>query len=260
VTILIQHIIKSTALCVGYDKHVILKDINIAVPQNSVTSIVGLNGTGKSTLLRSLCGLQKILSGEVLLHNKSLSDFSAGEIAKQISIVLTGRGEMVSSLSVYELLAMSRTPYLHWLSGVSGHDIAIIEESAKVAGVSHLIDRSLYTLSDGEFQLVGIARALAQETPIIILDEPTAHLDMQNKLEVFSLLRKLSKSGKTILFTSHDIDLALAISDHVLFIDKKGKVEFGETSSLIERNIPATYFDSANIQFDKETNRFKFLL
>jgi iron complex transport system ATP-binding protein len=254
------HIISVQKLSIGYGDHVLLKDLHFDIQEGSITSILGMNGTGKSSLLRTICGLQASLKGDICIHGKTLRDIPARELAKHISIVLTGRSEMVSSLFVYEILAMARAPYQHWLARDSDADKLIVNEAASTAGITHLLQRRLYTLSDGEMQLVSIARAIAQETPVIILDEPTSHLDILHKLEVFGLLRTLSRQGKTIILTSHEIDMALAVADFALLIGKNGTYTFGDKNTLIENSTPATFFSSPDLTFDTKSGRFNYTL
>lgn len=256
----VSNIITLDRIHVGYDAHVLLRDIHVQIPASSIMAILGMNGTGKSTLLRTICGLQPAISGEVQIHGQSIRTMDVRELAKQISIVLTGRGEMVPSLFVYELLAMARAPHQHWLARNGEDDNKVVETSATIAGVTHLLDRRLYTLSDGEMQLVAIARAIAQETPVIVLDEPTSHLDILHKLQVFGLMRTLASHGKTIIFTSHEIDMALAIADHALLIDKQGNTAYGEKTQLVAEGTPEKFFASPDLTFDRSTGRFHYTL
>jgi len=167
---------------------------------------VGANGIGKSTLLRTLTNVQKPLSGEIYINSKSVLDYEPVELAQQLSLVLT---EQIASknLSVFELVALGRQPYTNWMGNLSQEDITITNKALAQTNIEALKTKKCFELSDGQLQKVMIARALAQDTDLIILDEPTTHLDMYHKAYILKLLKKLAKdTGKTILYSSHEID------------------------------------------------------
>lgn len=188
---------------------------------------MGPNGIGKSSLIRTLAGLQKPLAGAVKINGASESP------AHQIAIVLTDKIPSVA-LTAYEVVAFGRYPYLGWNVKLNETDQAIIERSVAMVQVDHLMDRRLYELSDGQLQMVMIARALAQDTPIILLDEPTAHLDLNNRVEIMKLLQKLSRTtNKAILVATHELDLALQLADWIWLTGRNKNVLTGIPEELV---------------------------
>ena len=222
-----------------------------------LTILLGTNGAGKSTLLRSLSGFQPILSGEILLEGRSLNDFSRNELARTVGVVLTEREHYGDNLTVAETVALGRTPYTGFWDKPSAHDKAIVSEALQKMGIEAFAQRRLYTLSDGERQKVMIAKALAQQTSIILLDEPTAFLDFPSKLEMFCTLTQLAhEEGKAIVLSTHSITLALQMAD-VLWVLKAGKTatigtpqelsECGALDYLFEKN--GAHFDRKNMTY-----------
>ena len=234
----------------------IAENINFQISKGKLVALVGANGIGKSTLLRTLAKIQQPLSGEILLQNKSLHTFSSGELAKEIGLVLT---EQLPSknLTVLELIALGRQPYTNWIGNLSNHDHAIIQGALKKTNLQELKHRKCYTLSDGQLQKVMIARALAQDTSMIILDEPTTHLDMYHKAYVLNLLKKLAHdTQKTMLFSTHEIDLAIQLCDEMIVMHD-GSIFSGTPCQLIERGIFEALFPNDLITFDATSGSFK---
>ncbi len=195
-------------LTIGYGSDKILgKGINLSLSAGQLVGLIGQNGVGKSTLIRSICGLQPIMEGEIRIDGKAIKDQSLKDIAKKISVVLTGRPDS-HNLTVLELVALGRHPYSGWLGNLRKQDREKIEESINLMEINYLAKKRLYELSDGQLQKVMIARALAQETDIIILDEPTSHLDLRNKIEVLKLLKRIAVSGKAVLISTHEVQLS----------------------------------------------------
>ena len=222
-----------STLSIGYppDKK-LMENISLSLEAGQLIGLVGQNGVGKSTLIRTLCGLQPKLSGTVNLSETNIEDLSPKEIAKKISVVLTGRPESLN-LSVLELVALGRHPYSSWLGNLKKADKEKIEESISLMEINYVAKKRLFELSDGQMQKVMIARALAQETDLIILDEPTSHLDLKNKIDVLHLLKKIAKSGKGVLISTHEIQLSAQVCDHFWCMDFGKEMLTGEPKKLI---------------------------
>ena len=218
--------------------------------------LVGANGIGKSTLLRTLTNVQKPLEGTIFINSKSLLEYEPVELAKQLSLVLT---EPIASknLSVFELVALGRQPYTNWVGNLSQVDMDIINKALQQANIEALKTKKCFELSDGQLQKVMIARALAQDTDLIILDEPTTHLDMYHKAYILKLLQKLAKeNGKTILFSSHEIDLSIQLCDAMIVMAKDNVVS-GQPCDLIEKGIFNSLFPEDLIVFDEKSGSFR---
>ena len=191
-------------LSIGYpDKKgdkVIQSDINLSLKAGQIISLMGQNGVGKTTFIKTISGLLEKLSGEVLYNNIPLAQLSPQQLARELSVVLTEK-PYSQNLSVLELIAIGRHPYSSWMGTLTDHDKEVIDWAITETHINYLANKKLYELSDGQLQKVMIARALAQETNIILLDEPAAHLDLYNKIEVMVLLRQIAQSGKAILIS-----------------------------------------------------------
>jgi len=211
---------------------------------------------GKSTLLRSLSGVQEILNGEVFINGSPLKKLSSQQLAEQISVVLTEQ-PISKNLSVFELIALGRQPYTNWIGTLSSNDIHHINEALKLVDIESLQVKKCYELSDGQLQKALIARALAQNTPLVILDEPTTHLDIYHQAYVLKLLKSLTlQTKKSILFSTHEINLALQLCDRIILMEKNN-VTIGSPSELIENDVFSNLFPSDLIVFDKISNSFK---
>lgn len=233
----------------------IAADINVQLHRGTLVCLLGKNGIGKSTLLRSITNVQPVLAGDIFIKNTSILDYSPAEFSKTISLVLTERLPE-SNLTVYEIVALGRQPYTNWLGTVTESDKNFIERALRETNTKHLADQKIGELSDGQLQKVMIARAIAQDTELIVLDEPTAHLDIHHKIETFSLLKKLARDfGKTILISTHEIQIALQLADE-LWLMKEDSFEAGSTEKLIEDGSLTGLFSSNLISFDKELRQF----
>ena len=211
---------------------------------------------GKSTLLRSLSGVQEILTGEVFINGSPLKKLSSQQLAEQISVVLTEQ-PISKNLSVFELIALGRQPYTNWIGTLSSNDIGQIKQAIKLVDIESIQYKKCYELSDGQLQKVLIARALAQDTPLVILDEPTTHLDIYHQAYVLKLLKSLTlQTKKSILFSTHEINLALQLCDRIILMEKN-HVTIGSPSELIENDVFSNLFPSDLIIFDKISNSFK---
>jgi iron complex transport system ATP-binding protein len=205
--------------------------------------------------LRTLTAIQKPLEGAIFLKEKNIHEFNSVELAQNLSLVLTEKLPP-SNLTVFELIALGRQPYTNWLGKLSEDDYKKINNAIKLTHIEHLIHKKHYEISDGQLQIVLIARALAQDTPLIILDEPTTHLDLPHKVSVFKLLKKLSKeTNKCILFSTHDIDLAIQLSDEMIVMTEKYVVQ-NQPCNLISQGVFNSLFMDNAINFDGEKGKF----
>ena len=253
------HILTTDDLTIGFEiknkKNVISKDLNIGIKKGKLTALVGENGIGKSTLLRTLTGIQKPLNGQVIVDNKNLNSYNALELAKKLSVVLTERIPM-SNLTVYELIALGRQPYTNWLGKLNELDLEKINTAIQITQIEHLLDKKYYEISDGQLQVVLICRALAQDTPLIILDEPTTHLDLHHKVSVFKLIKKLTEETNiSILLSTHDIDLAIQICDEMIVMSKDS-IHQDQPCNLISKGIFNSLFQDSSITFDANKGTF----
>lgn len=253
-------ILKTHQLSIGYKtkkvETIIASNINFELQKGQLIGLVGANGIGKSTLLRTLIKVQPSISGSIQLNNRDLEETSTIDLAKQLSIVLT-EPLLSKNLSVFELIALGRHPYTNWIGNLSENDLAIINNALHLVNILELKEKRCYELSDGQLQKVMIARALAQDTAIIVLDEPTSHLDMYHKAYILKLLQKLTKeTGKTILFSSHEIDLAIQLCD-TMIVMQKNQVICNQPCNLISDGIFETLFPKDLISFDNKTGSFR---
>lgn len=246
-------------LLIGYKKKaenlVIAKDLDLELHTGELVCLMGKNGIGKSTLLRTLIGVQPALAGEIRLKEALMQTISRQHIAQNISVVLTEKLE-ASNLTVYELVALSRHPYTNWLGKLQEKDKKEIDLALQQTDLSDLWDKKVDELSDGQVQRVMICRALAQNTELIILDEPTAHLDIHHKIETFHLLKKLARElNKCILISTHEIQLGLQIADVIWLMNEQGII-MGAPEELIENDHIGRLFDNTLIHFDKKNLQF----
>jgi len=252
-------ILKTENLTIGYPQkkqdHIIFSNINLSIEKGKLISVLGKNGIGKSTLLRTLCKVQKPITGAIYFEGKELNTYSENDLSKKLSVVLTERLPE-SQLTVFELIAFGRQPYTNWIDTLSKADLEKIETAIKQTEIGHLKNQRFYELSDGQLQRVLIARALAQDTDVIILDEPTAHLDMHQTINIFSLLQQLVKqTDKTIIVSSHEINLALQLSDEIILLTENN-LQFGTTEALIAKNAFDKLFPNNLLKFNKSLQQF----
>tara|TARA_R110002126_G_scaffold291243_1_gene451291 strand:+ start:26303 stop:26968 length:666 start_codon:yes stop_codon:yes gene_type:complete len=216
---------------------------------------LGKNGIGKSTLLRTIAKVQKPLEGTVFINQKNIEKIDNLILSKNLSLVLTERLPE-SQLTVFELVALGRQPYTNWIDKISETDLEKIDWAITQTEIEHLKYKFFYELSDGQLQRVLIARALAQDTDLIILDEPTTHLDLHHTIKIFSLLKKLvQETSKTIILSSHEVNLSIKFADEiVLFTDDK--IHTGPPSTLIKANAFDDLFPKEIISFNKNLEQF----
>ena len=252
-------IISTKDLAIGYlkgrKKNILINSINIEVPKGQLTAVIGLNGAGKSTLIRTLAKQQPLLSGAFTLHSKDASLYNNIEWAKKVAWVQTDSLPPLN-LIVEEFIALGRQPYTNWIDKLSDKDMQIINTVIKISEISSLRKKKCSELSDGQLQRVFIARALVQDTPVIILDEPTTHLDIIHKIKTLELLKRLCVTQhKTILFTTHEIELSLQVIDNLICVSKNG-VTLDTVKNSLDTNIMNTIFNDKRLFFDKKTNKF----
>lgn len=252
-------ILETLNLTIGYKSKkgtvVIAENLNLNLNSGKLISLIGANGIGKSTLLRTITGIQPPLAGNVLLNNCNINSYKTLDLAQNLSLVLTEKLPP-SNLSVFELVALGRQPYTNWIDTLTQMDIDKIQQALELTQIEHLAQKKHYEISDGQLQKVLIARALAQDTPLIILDEPTTHLDLLHKVSLFKLLKKLTEeTQKCILFSTHDIDLAIQLSDEMIIMTPELIVQ-DEPCNLISNGSFATLFKDEHIVFDAEKGKF----
>ena len=254
-----NNILSTSNVSIGYitkkDKIYVAQNINLALESGKLIALIGANGIGKSTLLRTLTGIQKPLEGTVFLNKKNIQSYNPLELSQQLSLVLTEKLPP-SNLTVFELIALGRQPYTNWIGKLTHEDSAKVHEAMELTQVGHLAHKKHYEISDGQLQKVLIARALAQDTPLIILDEPTTHLDLLHKVSVFKLLKKLAhETGKCVLFSTHDIDMAIQLSDEMIIMTPEIVMQ-DQPCNFISKGSFDTLFKDDRIVFDSEKGKF----
>jgi iron complex transport system ATP-binding protein len=238
-----MEVLRTENLHIGYKDKAILPPINVSLKEGNLIALIGPNGAGKSTLFKTLTAHIKPLKGKIELFGKELTDYSSKEKARLIGLVLTERPDDMF-LKVYDVVASGRCPYTDFFGKIGKEDEKIIQESLDIVGINKLKDRYFNTLSDGEKQKVMIAKTLAQNTPIIFMDEPTAFIDYPSKIELFSLMKMLTKErNKTIIFSSHDLELLLRYTDDIWLISKGKQLISAKKDDLIGNEILKEYFN-----------------
>ncbi|MCL7753336.1 ABC transporter ATP-binding protein [Polaribacter sp. Z022] len=252
-------ILKTENLSIGYQQKKNIKtvasNINLSFEKGKLITVLGKNGIGKSTLLRTLSKVQKPISGSVFIHQKNIEELTEKQLSTKLSLVLTERLPE-SQLTVFELIALGRQPYTNWIDKLSETDIEKVNKAIHQTEIEHLKNNRFYELSDGQLQRVLIARALAQDTEIIILDEPTAHLDMHHTIKIFSLLKKLVKeTEKTVIISSHEVNLSIQIADEIVLITDNSIIS-GTPNQLIDANAFDNLFPKEIVNFNKTLQQF----
>lgn len=247
-------------LSTGYrsrrEEKVISQHLELAIAPGEVVMLMGPNGSGKSTLMHTMAGLLTPLSGEVIISGKPLSSLKMKELARLLSLVLTERIP-AGNMSISDIVAVGRYPYTGFRGSLRPEDKAVIHEVLTACHLDGMQERLYSTLSDGEKQRVMIARALAQETPLILLDEPTAHLDLPSRLEVTTMLRTLARSlGKSILISTHELDLALGWADTIWLMDRAGEITASAPEDLILGGHIERVFGAPTLSYNKERGEF----
>lgn len=238
--------------------HVVGEYNHLEINAGEFVCLIGPNGVGKSTLIRSLTGMQDLLKGQVLLNGKNLEAYSGKELARNVSVVLTDKVN-VGHLKAIDIVQMGRYPYLGWMGTVGDEDMVFIDKVVKAIGIEPLLDKNFEELSDGEKQRVMLGRALVQDTPFVVLDEPTAHLDMLNRIEMMRVLRKVAQEqNKAILLSTHELELALQAADTIWFLTPDKRLFKGSVDEVVVSGYLEKYFTKEGISFVPETGGFNF--
>ena len=256
-------------LIIGYPDNQVAGPISATLKEGELCCLLGSNGAGKSTLLRTLAAFQSPLSGDILINDEPLSEIPPRRLSTIIGIVLTDRIR-TAGITVRDMVAMGRSPYTNFWGRLTDEDNRLVDEAIHMVGVEGFANRQISTLSDGERQKVMIAKALAQGTPIILLDEPTAFLDFPSKVEVMLLLQRLAHDmGKCIFLSTHDLDLALQTADRLWLMKKReanGKWQMANDETCFAVGTPhelasqmSSFFPSQHLSFDTEHLRFNIL-
>lgn len=242
-------------LSIGY-KDPLIQNISLSITSGQLIALIGTNGSGKSTLIKTLCGLIPSLAGDFLINDNNILKLKETERAKILSVLTTKPAE-VYNITVFDYIAFGRYPFNNWLGMIKSNDIQIINQAINQCNIIHLKNKMYENLSDGEKQRVNIARAITQKTPLIILDEPSAHLDIVNKVELFKLLRHLTKEqNKTIIFSTHHIEYAIQVCDSIWTINNKALNSY-TPNQLINNNLLNEMINNDCIIFDKDSKSFK---
>ncbi len=203
---------------IGYGDRTLIQNVDVTIEKGTLTALIGRNGTGKSTLLRAIARLNDNYSGEILIDGKNLRKISHDLLSKTVAFVTTERMR-IANLYCEDVVALGRAPYTNWIGRLQDVDREIVRDSLRAVGMENYAHRTMDRMSDGECQRIMIARALAQRTPVILLDEPTSFLDMPNRYELCSLLKRLAREQhKSIIFSTHELDIAITLSDSVMLI------------------------------------------
>ena len=247
-------------LSIGYakkrNKALVQSGLNLKLQAGELVCLIGPNGTGKSTLLRTLAGLQKPLDGKIKIDNQELEKLSQHAKAMLIALVLTDKID-IDNATVLDIVSFGRHPYSNWWGNTSDEDEQKVLESIAMVHLTHKKDVNLSELSDGERQRVMIAKALAQDTPIIMLDEPTAHLDLPNRVEIMLLLHKLAHTtNKAIILSTHELDMALQAADRIWLITNENGVESGVPEDLVFNGSFNRAFESKSYYFNADNGNF----
>ncbi|MCH4034229.1 MAG: ABC transporter ATP-binding protein [Lachnospiraceae bacterium] len=246
-----EHVLRLEHLKTGYEKRIISEDVTLAIPPHQVTVLIGSNGCGKSTLLKTMCRLNPALGGEVLLNEKPLSAYPSKKLARIIGM-LPQSPEVPEGISVTDLVSRGRFPYRQFLKPLSEEDRRAVSEAIEEMHIEDLADRNVDELSGGQRQRVWIALALAQETDILFLDEPTTYLDVAYQVEILEIVRQICrKKGITVVMVLHDINLSARYADYMVAM-KKGSIQAQGTPEQIitEQNLREVFGLSAKVMTD----------
>lgn len=240
---------KTDALAVGYDRKALIRDINIELNRGEILTLIGPNGAGKSTILKTIIGQLPRIRGAVYIASQNLSDWDIKEMSKHVSVLLTDRIKPELT-TCEEVVAMGRYPYTNMFGRLTAEDMLSVYDALDKIHALDLARKDFKTLSDGQRQRIMLARAICQEPELLILDEPTAYLDIRYKIELMDILRDLAKSGVTIIMSLHEIDLAIKISDRILCVKGDTIKAFGTTDEIIKNNTIDALYDMENGSYD----------
>lgn len=248
--------IQLEALTLGYGQQILLDHVSANLNGGGLIALLGRNGSGKSTLLRATAGLGTIKSGRILLAGKDLAELQPEELARTVSFVTTEKVR-IPNLKCRDVVALGRAPYTNWVGRLQPQDREIVAKSLALLDMSAYAERTMDQMSDGECQRIMITRALAQDTPIILLDEPTSFLDLPNRYELGILLQKLAhKQNKCILFSTHELDIALTLCDSIALIDHP-HLHYLPTRQMINSGHIERLFRNETITFDPKELRIR---
>lgn len=249
-------LLHTRALSVGHGTTPLLEEVGLQLYPGELVALLGLNGSGKSTLLRTLAGLQDPIAGEVFHGDRSLRQISAMERARHVAVVLTGRPQ-VGLLDVRTLVSFGRQPWTGHFGGLSAADEQAVDRALEHVGIADFATRSLDSLSDGERQKVMIARAEAQDTPLLLLDEPTAFLDLVNRVQVIRLLQGIAHDlGRSVFLSTHDLRTALDLADRIALVHDR-RLWVGTPQDAIASGILAAAFQGDGLVFDPSTGTLR---
>ncbi len=245
-------------LYIGYaedaGRHIVAEALNASLPKGTMACLVGANGVGKSTLMRTLSGFQPALRGEVRIDGREIREYAPRELSGRVGVVLTER-ESVPDLTVEEVVGIGRMPYTNFWGTLTAADRRIVDEAIALVGIEPLRHRKIGRVSDGERQKTMIAKALAQQTDIILLDEPTAFLDYGSKVSVMRLLRQLAhEQGKSILLSTHDLEIAFQMADEVWILQRNG-LQTGRLDALELQGVVSAFLSQSGLHYDRVTKR-----
>lgn len=254
-------ILGTRSLGIGYrlgkrGQVVVHPGLDLQLRKGELTCLLGLNGAGKSTLIKTLCGFIPPLSGEVTLCGKALGDYSQAEFSRTVGVVLTDRTS-AGGITVRELVALGRYPHTGFFGRLGDRDYEVVDKALESVGIAHKAASFVADLSDGERQKAFVAKALAQECPIVILDEPTAFLDVTSRVGMMALLRRIAhEEGRSILLSTHDLDAALDFADNLWLQEKSSPMLCGSPSQLLSDGSLERFFSRDGLRFDPQTRRF----
>ena len=241
---------------IGYGERTLLCEVETTIVKGRLTALIGRNGTGKSTLLRAIAGLNRRYTGRILLDGHNAADMRAAEMARTLAFVTTERTR-IANLKCKDVVAIGRAPYTNWIGKMQEVDKEIVMRSLASVGMEAYAERTMDKMSDGECQRIMIARALAQDTPIILLDEPTSFLDMPNRYELCTLLARLAhEENKCTLFSTHELDIALSLADAIALIDPP-QLSYMPTEEMRRSGCIERLFRNNCVTFDATTGFIK---
>lgn len=243
-------------ITLSFGDRVLIADASARFERGEMVALLGRNGTGKSTLLRAIASLGEVQAGRITIEGRATAELSSYELSHLVAYVNTERVN-AEALTARDLVAIGRSPYTGWSGRLTRNDENIVEHAMAVAGIEHLASRYVDTLSDGECQRVMIARALAQETPVVLLDEPTSFLDLPNRYELCTLLQRMAHDqGKCVLFSTHELDIAMSLADSIALVDTPNLVCLPTEEMAVSGNIERL-FDSEHVTFDATTRSIR---
>ncbi len=243
-------------LTLGYGQRTLLEMVNARMTGGQLIALLGRNGAGKSTLLRAMMGLEKPQSGEIILQGKKITSLKPEKLARNISFVTTDKVR-IANLRCKDVVSMGRAPYTNWIGQLRPEDEMRVDTAIQLVGMSAYAEKTMDKMSDGECQRIMIARALVQDTPVILLDEPTAFLDLPNRYELCLLLKRLAQEeDKCILFSTHDLDIALSLCDSIMLIDNPHMYTL-PTPEMVASGHIERLFRNESVTFDAQKMRVR---